>query len=59
MLPKLQDQQSFDSEMVGLACDTQSVVDAHCDADNRTDDVSEVGHLENGADEMHVEGKRF
>ena len=50
--PKLQDQLSFDNEMVGVACDTRNVLDTHCDADN----VSEVGHLENGTDEMHVEG---
>ena len=42
--------------MMGVDCDTWSALDAHHDADNRTDDVSEVGHLENGTDEMHVEG---
>nr|POE83937.1 hypothetical protein CFP56_51199 [Quercus suber] len=56
VLPTLQDQQNFDSEMVGVVCDTLSVLNVHHDADNRTDDVSEVGHLENGADRMHVEG---
>ena len=56
MLPKLQVQQSLDSEMMGVDCETRSALDAHCDADNRIDDVSEVGHLENGVDEMHVEG---
>nr|POE83938.1 hypothetical protein CFP56_51200 [Quercus suber] len=56
VLPTLQDQQNFDSEMVGVVCDTRSVLNVHHNADNRTDDVSEVGHLENGVDRMHVEG---
>ncbi|KAL0014312.1 hypothetical protein SO802_001381 [Lithocarpus litseifolius] len=64
--PKLHEQLSLDSEMEGVACDTQGVVlidlpglsdwDAHLDAVSWVDDMSEVEHHVSGADEMHVEG---